>query len=60
MSLEGITEKMDENVSRDEIRLAPRTEGVALTQNATVPFTLARMPGREESFKWVGPISSYR
>jgi len=58
--LEAITEKMGEKVSRDEVRLAPWTEGyqATLTQNATVLFTVARTPGREESFKWVGPISS--
>lgn len=60
--LEAITEQMGEKVPRDEVRLAPWTEGytAALTQNATVLFTMARTPERETSFKWVGPISTDR
>lgn len=60
--LEAITEEMGDNVSREEIRLVPWTEGyqAALTQNATVLFSTARIPEREQSFKWVGPIYSDR
>ncbi|MDV2480849.1 transporter substrate-binding domain-containing protein [Methanoculleus sp. Wushi-C6] len=60
--LEAIAEKMGENVSREELRLVPWTEGyqAALTQNATVLFSTARTPGREQSFKWAGPIYSDR
>lgn len=59
--LELITAKMGENVSREAVRLVPWTEGyqAALTQNKTVLFTTARLPEREQSFKWVGPIYTY-
>ncbi|MDN7025103.1 transporter substrate-binding domain-containing protein [Methanoculleus sp. FWC-SCC1] len=59
--LELISAKMGENVSREEVRLVPWTEGyqAALTQNTTVIFTTARLPEREQSFKWVGPIYPY-
>ncbi|HDS62959.1 MAG TPA: transporter substrate-binding domain-containing protein, partial [Methanofollis liminatans] len=60
--LEAITERIGEKVSRDAIRLVAWAEGyeAALTQNATVLFTMARTPEREMSFKWVGPISTDR
>ncbi|HDR73009.1 MAG TPA: transporter substrate-binding domain-containing protein, partial [Methanoculleus sp.] len=58
--LELITGKMGDQVSREEVRLLPWTEAyqAALTQNRTVLFTTARIPEREQSFKWVGPIYS--
>jgi polar amino acid transport system substrate-binding protein len=58
--LELITEKTGDKVSREEVRLVPWTEAyqAALTQNKTVVFTTARIPEREQSFKWVGPIYS--
>lgn len=58
--LEAVTEKMGKKVTREEVRLAPWTEGyqAALTQNNTVLFVTARTPEREQSFKWAGPIYS--
>ncbi len=59
--LELMTEKMGDKVSRGEVRLVPWTDGyqAALTQNQTVIFTTVRLPGREQSFKWVGPVYTY-
>lgn len=60
--LEEITEEMGEKAAREEVRLAPWTEGyqAALTQNNTVLFSTARTPEREQSFKWAGPFYSDR
>lgn len=59
--LEAVTEKMGKKVAREEIKLAPWTEGyqAALSGNNTVLFTTVRNPEREQSFKWAGPIYTY-
>ena len=56
--LEAITEKMGKKVTREEVHLFPWTEGyqTVLALNNTVLFTTARLPEREQSFKWAGPI----
>ncbi|MDT8357628.1 MAG: transporter substrate-binding domain-containing protein [Methanomicrobiaceae archaeon] len=56
--LEEMTAKMGEPVSHDQINLVYWTEGyqAALTGDKTVVFTTARLPQREQSFKWAGPI----
>ncbi len=56
--LEAMTEKMGKNVSRDQVRLVPWNEGyqAALTGNRTMIFAIARIPSRETSFKWAGPL----
>src|SRR5512136_139795 len=58
---EKITEKMGDRVSRDKIRLAPWSEGyeAALNGNETMIFAIARIPARETSFRWAGPIYPY-
>lgn len=59
--LEAITEKMGKKVSRDEVLLVPWTEGyqTVLSHNNTVLFTTVRLPEREQSFRWAGPIYAY-
>lgn len=59
--LEAITEKIGKKTSRDEILLVPWTEGyqTVLSRNNTVLFTAVRLPEREQSFKWAGPIYTY-
>jgi polar amino acid transport system substrate-binding protein len=59
--LEAITDRMGDKVTRDRVHLVSWTEGyqAALTKNNTVLFTMARLPEREQSFKWVGPIYAY-
>ena len=59
--LEGITEKMGSKVSREQVHLVPWTEGyqAVLTRNNSVLFTAARLPEREQSFKWAGPVYAY-
>lgn len=59
--LETVTEKIGEKVTREEVHLVPWTEGyqTVLSQNNTVLFTTARLPEREQSFKWAGPIYTY-
>jgi polar amino acid transport system substrate-binding protein len=49
---------MGTKVTREEVHLVPWTEGyqTVLTQNNTVLFTTARIPQREQSFKWAGPV----
>ena len=56
--LDEITARMGEPVSHDQIRLVYWTEGyqAALTGENTVVFTTAKLPEREQSFKWAGPI----
>jgi len=60
--LEAITEKMGTRVSPDQIHLVPWTEGyqAALTRKNMVLFSTARLPERESSFKWAGPIYTDR
>ncbi len=59
--LEAITEKMGQKVIRDQVHLVPWPDGyqTALTRNNTVLFTTVRLPAREQSFKWAGPIYPY-
>jgi len=59
--LEAITTKMGTKVTREQVHIVPWTEGyqTALHQNNTVLFTTARLPEREQSFKWAGPIYAY-
>jgi len=56
--LEAITATMGEGITEDEMRLMPWTDGyqTTLNQTNTVLFSTARLPEREASFKWVGPI----
>ena len=56
--LEAITANMGTKVTREEVHLVPWTEGyqTVLTRNNTVLFTTARLPEREGSFKWAGPV----
>src|SRR5512139_1060137 len=58
---EKITETMGDPVSRERIRLVPWSEGyqAALTGNRTMIFAIARIPSRETSFRWAGPIYPY-
>ncbi|MDD1710194.1 MAG: transporter substrate-binding domain-containing protein [Methanoregulaceae archaeon] len=58
---EAITGKMGQKVPRDRIRLVPWSEGyqAALQGNKTMIFAIARIPARETSFKWAGPIFPY-
>jgi polar amino acid transport system substrate-binding protein len=59
--LEEITAKMGTRVTREKVQLVPWTEGyqTVLSRNNTVLFTTARLAGREQSFKWAGPIYAY-
>lgn len=56
--LSEITDKMGSKVQSDQVRLVPWTEAyqAALTGNNTVIFSTARLPSREQTFKWAGPI----
>lgn len=57
-----ITERMGNRVTPDQVHLVPWTEGyqAALTQKNTVLFSTYRLPEREQSFKWAGPIFTDR
>jgi polar amino acid transport system substrate-binding protein len=59
--LEAASEKAGQPVSRNQVDLVPWPVGyqAALTQNNTVLFTTARVPARERSFKWAGPVYFY-
>lgn len=59
--VEAVTEKTGSPVSRDRVHLVPWTEAyqAALSRNNTVVFSTGRLPDREQSFKWAGPIVSY-
>ena len=60
--LELVTEKMGEKVSGEEVEVLSWSEGyeAALTRNNSMIFTIARIPSREASFKWAGPIMTAR
>lgn len=60
--LSAITEKLGVKVNPDQLNLTTWTSGyqAALTQNHTVLFSTVRLPSREDSFKWVGPIYTYK
>lgn len=57
-----ITGKMGIRVAPGQVHLVPWTEGyqAALTRNNTVIFSAVRLPDREQSFKWAGPIFTDR
>jgi polar amino acid transport system substrate-binding protein len=57
-----ITVKMGRRVTPDRVHLVPWTEGyqAALTGKNTVLFSTYRLPVREQSFRWAGPIYNDR
>ncbi|MCX6678047.1 MAG: transporter substrate-binding domain-containing protein [Methanothrix sp.] len=60
--LDRMQNRMDQDLNRSSIRLSAWDVGyqIALEKNNTVIFSTARLPERESSFKWVGPISPTR
>jgi polar amino acid transport system substrate-binding protein len=58
--LEAMVAKTGTSLVQEDVHLVPWTRGyqTVLTENNTVLFLTARLPEREESFKWVGPICS--
>jgi polar amino acid transport system substrate-binding protein len=57
--LDRMLNRMNLDLNRSSIRLLAWGEGyqIALKKNNTVLFSTTRLPERESSFKWVGPIS---
>jgi len=60
--LDRMLNRMDMDLNRSSIGLSAWDVGyqIALEKNNTVLFSTARLPERESSFKWVGPISPTR
>ncbi len=60
--LEEISNKTGSSFSRDMVQIVPWEEGYGAVLNGTdgVIFSTARIPEREDLFKWVGPISIER
>lgn len=60
--LEMAWKRMDANLNRSAIQILPWKEGYkeALEKNNTVLFSAARLPQREQIFKWAGPIGPIR
>ena len=60
--LEKAWEGMGVNLNRSVIQLLPWTEGYqkTLDKTNTVLFSTARLPQREQLFKWAGPIGPIR
>ena len=58
--LELVWNRMGESLNRSVIEFLPWTEGYQRTLNKknTVLFATARLPEREQLFKWAGPIGS--
>lgn len=58
--LEEICHETGTDFSREKIHVVPWDDGyqAAVTGNHTVLFATARIPEREDTFKWVGPIST--
>ncbi|MCW4025574.1 MAG: cache domain-containing protein [Candidatus Bathyarchaeota archaeon] len=56
--LTAITDKMGHKITPDQVQIVPWTEAyqAALTGEKTVLFSTARLPSREDSFKWAGPL----
>ena len=56
--LTEITERTGSKVTSSQIHLVPWTEAykAILTEKNIVLFSMARLPEREQSFKWAGPI----
>jgi len=57
-----ITQSLGGKVTPDQIHLSNWSESyqATLTQNRTVLFSTVRLPSRETSFKWAGPIWTYK
>jgi polar amino acid transport system substrate-binding protein len=60
--LEEVWERMGVGLNRSVIELLPWAEGyrIALDENNTVIFSTARLPQREQLFKWAGSIGPIR
>lgn len=60
--LEMTWQNMNVSLNRSAIKLLPWTEGYQKTLNETdtVLFSTARLPHREQLFKWAGPIGPIR
>ena len=60
--LEKAWEIMGENLNSSIIELLPWTEGYqrTLKERNTVLFSTARLPARDQLFKWAGPIGPFR
>jgi polar amino acid transport system substrate-binding protein len=60
--LEMAWDRMDANLNKSAIRILPWKAGYqeALEKNNTVLFSTARLPHREQLFKWAGPIGPIR
>lgn len=60
--LEKAWERMGADLNRSVIQLLPWKEGYqeTLDKNNTVLFSTARLPQREQLFKWAGPIGPIR
>lgn len=52
------TDRMGSKVTADQVHVVPWTDAyqAALTGENTVLFSTARLPSRQDSFKWAGPI----
>ncbi|MFA5269246.1 MAG: transporter substrate-binding domain-containing protein [Methanoregula sp.] len=59
--LEAVTEKTGIKVTPDKVHLVSWTEAyqTVIATNNTVLFSTGRLPERENSFKWAGPIHTY-
>lgn len=60
--LEAVWQKMDANLNESAIKLLPWNEGFqkTLDDKNAVLFSTARLPQREQLFKWAGPIGPIR
>ena len=60
--LEMAWERMDADLNRSAIQILPWKEGYqeALEKNNAILFSTARLPQREQLFKWAGPIGPIR
>ncbi|MCW4011267.1 MAG: cache domain-containing protein [Candidatus Bathyarchaeota archaeon] len=56
--LTEITDKLGSKVSADQVQIVPWTDAyqATLTGENSVLFSTARLPAREQSFKWAGPL----
>ena len=57
---ELVTERMGEKVSRDRVQMDTPSMPAYLAKTNSLFFAFARTPDREKSFKYAGPIISYR
>jgi len=59
--LAAVTREAGDGIPAGDIRIVPLNEGLSTVRNTTgaVIFSIARTPGRENDYRWIGPFATY-